>query len=229
MHAYATDARDRDYVHQFLAVLAVVAALALHWVIATLKITVPFWVDAPSVMGFYVMLRALYDRYLWHLRVFGMPLSEVPDLRGTWVGELRSDFGGGTIVPGVVLRVQQSWSKLAVRLQTEHSSSRSESATLNTDKSPHAGLSYTYLNEPNGLSVGTMELHRGSARLRLTADIDMLEGDYFSGRGRRNLGEMRFHRISRALVSREEALRTSALAQTVSARAAARADEPTGG
>jgi len=228
MHAYATDARDRDFMQPFLAVPAVVAALVLHWIIATLKFTVPFWVDAPSVMTFYGVLRALYDRYLWHLRIFSVPLSEVPDLRGTWAGELHSDFGGDTIVPGV-LRVQQTWSKMVVRLQTEHSSSCSESATLNTDKSSHDGLSYAYLNEPRQLSVGTMEAHRGSARLRLTADGDTLEGDYFTGRGRRNIGEMQFHRISRDVLSREEALRIWNAAPAVIASAAARTDDSTGG
>jgi len=48
-------------------------------------------------------------------------------------------------------------------------------------------------NEPNADAAETMQIHRGTARLVLTGN-DELQGDYYTGRGRKNTGGMRLHR-----------------------------------
>jgi len=54
-------------------------------------------------------------------------------------------------------------------------------------------LIYDYLNEPKSDAVETMQMHRGTARLVL-AGADELEGDYYTGRGRKNAGSIRLRR-----------------------------------
>jgi hypothetical protein len=54
-------------------------------------------------------------------------------------------------------------------------------------------LIYDYLNEPNSDAVDTMHMHRGTARLVLT-ETDKLEGDYYTGRDRKNTGAMKLRR-----------------------------------
>ncbi len=80
MHAYATDV-DRKGVPIVLALVAIGATLLFLYVIQTLKITIPWWIDAPSVMGFYGILYALYDRVLWRQHVGSIRFSNIPDVR----------------------------------------------------------------------------------------------------------------------------------------------------
>ena len=53
---------------------------------------------------------------------------------------------------------------------------------------------YDYLNEPNQDAVDTMHIHRGTGRLLLIDD--RLEGDYYTGRDRRNTGTIRLQRTA---------------------------------
>ena len=54
-------------------------------------------------------------------------------------------------------------------------------------------LIYDYLNEPNPGAEETMHMHRWTARLVLTA-TDRLEGDYYTGRDRNNIGVIELRR-----------------------------------
>jgi SMODS-associating 2TM, beta-strand rich effector domain len=203
MHTYATDAKDRETVPLWLAALAVAATLFLNYLLKTLSFQVPWWIDAPSVMGFY----GLFDNLLWQLRFKAIHLSEIPNIRGTWVGIVKSAYGGGTETRGVILYVCQTWSKLSVQIETETSRSFSTMAVVNTSNSSEPGLKYEYINEPGTFSVQTMQTHRGTANLRLTPDGATLKGEYYTGRGRQNIGDMVFHKISTQFLTRETALK----------------------
>lgn len=207
MHTYATDANDRESIPLWLAALAVAATLFLNYLLKALNFQVPWWIDAPSVMGFYGLLYELFDNLLWRLRFKAIHLSEIPNLRGTWVGVVKSSYGGGTETRGVILYVRQTWSKLSVQVETETSRSFSTMAVVNTSNSSEPGLKYEYINEPGTFSVQTMQTHRGTANLRLTPDGAILKGEYYTGRGRQNIGDMVFHKISTQFLTRETALK----------------------
>jgi len=206
MHAYATDAKDRESTQLWLAALAVAATLLLNYVLKLLKLQIPWWVDAPSVMGFYGLLYTLFDNFLWQLQFGSVSFSEIPNVQGTWVGVIRSSYGSGTEVRGVLMYIRQTWSKISVQLETEKSRSSSTMAAVNTERFSESGLKYEYMNEPSALSVQTMQLHRGTAHLRLAPDGITLRGNYFTGRGRHNIGEMVFRLVCRKSLIRDEAL-----------------------
>lgn len=206
MHTYATDAKDRESIPLWLAALAVAATLFLNYLLKVLKLQVPWWVDAPSVMGFYGLFYALFDNLLWRLQFRSIHLSEIPNIRGTWVGTVKSSYGGGTEVRGVILYVRQTWSKLSVQIETETSRSYSTMAVVNTNNSSESGLKYEYINEPGTFSLQTMQTHRGTANLRLDPDGITLKGEYYTGRGRQNIGDMVFRRVSNQFLTREAAL-----------------------
>jgi hypothetical protein len=96
MHSYATDSGERRYVPGLLGVLSIVAALLLHKLLSFLSIewpwfAVPWWFDAPSVMGFYAIFYSVFEKRAWKwnlLRRIG--IVGLPDLNGTWRGHLRS-------------------------------------------------------------------------------------------------------------------------------------------
>ncbi|MEI2580010.1 Cap15 family CBASS effector [Scytonema sp. PRP1] len=206
MHTYATDAKDREWVLLWIAALAVVATLLLNYVLKVLNLQVPWWLDAPSVMGFYGLLYELFDEVIWALRIGPIRFSDIPNLRGTWVGVIRSSYQTGTETRGVIIYIRQTWSKISVQLETETSRSKSTMAAVYTENSSEPGLKYEYANEPGARSPETMQPHRGIVNLVLSPDRKTLKGDYFTSRSRQTYGEMVFQRVSYECLTRQEAL-----------------------
>ena len=56
-------------------------------------------------------------------------------------------------------------------------------------------LTYEYLNVPLPNAKKTMHIHRGNVRFSLETDGKVLEGEYYSGRGRQTFGISRFERV----------------------------------
>lgn len=188
MHEYATDASDRSRAPIIFAVISVVIAIWIH----SRNLPVPWWVETPSYMAIYGIIYQVYERFLWRW------FSGIPDLRGTWKGMIRSNYNGGTGIPAS-LHIQQNWKHICVRIKTGDSWSSSTMAALNTDSAREPGLKYEYLNEPNIRSVSTMQIHRGTARMRLLPDKVRLEGEYYTGRERMNTGSLEFKHVSRKI------------------------------
>src|SRR5947209_15487926 len=195
MHAYATDAEDRKTAPIVLAVAAIAAALLLFYVVGALKIQIPWWVDAPSVMGFYGIFYELYDKWLWRVHLGSIRFSRIPDSNGVWVGGLTSSYNEATKI-NVVVYINQTWSSFLMRLETETSTSYTVMAALNTEESRDPGLKYEYLSEPGTIPKETMHTHRGTGHLRFSSDGKMLAGDYYTGRDRRNFGTLELHFVS---------------------------------
>ncbi|HLP91676.1 MAG TPA: hypothetical protein VK184_24205 [Nostocaceae cyanobacterium] len=206
MHTYATDAKDRESIPLWLAALSVAATLFLNYVLKLFKLEVPWWVDAPSVMGFYGLLYQWFDEYIWSWRKEPLRFSDIPNLQGTWVGVIKSSYQGGREIPNVILYIRQSWTKISIKLETETSQSISLMAAVSTDKSAEPGLKYEYSNNPAALSQPGMNPHRGIVNLVLSPDQKTLKGDYFTSQTRQTFGEMIFTFVSDKILTRQEAL-----------------------
>lgn len=205
MHAYATDI-DRKGVTIILALISIGATLFFLYVTQTFRINIPWWIDTPSVMGFYGILYALYDRVLWRLQVGGLRLSHIPDVKGVWAGELTSSYKDGTKID-IVFFIEQTWTKISIRTETETSTSATTMAALNTDEYLEPGLKYEYLSEPGAFATPTMQIHKGTGHLRLSPDGQRLIGDYYTGKGRMTFGTIELRLASKKKVSREDALK----------------------
>ena len=213
MHSYATNARDREEVAIIIAVVAVMATLALGYLNTTLQLQIPWWVDTPSVMGFYGLFYKLYDTLLWRFKFGFIKLSSIPHVSGTWYGVVKSSYSEKLETP-LVICIHQTWTRISIRAETANSRSFSTMAALNTDESPECGLKYEYLNEPSTFVVDTLHSHRGDAHLRISSNGDELAGDYFTGRGRRNIGEIRVRKIERKILSKDEAFKRGTVLST---------------
>ena len=55
-------------------------------------------------------------------------------------------------------------------------------------------LVYTFVNEPRANAAPTMEMHRGTTWLRLGESGRVMEGHYYSGRGRQLYGDIALER-----------------------------------
>jgi hypothetical protein len=195
MHPYATDSSERKSIPFLLASLAIISAWLLPRLLMRMTISVPWWIDAPSVMGFYGLFHFGFDRWAWRWPIFRtMGLVRVLDLSGYWTASIVSSYRSGEVVGKV--RIRQNWRSISISLATPQSRSSSRVASLLVDDPNECVLHYEYLNTPRHSAADTMHMHRGSAEIRLQRNNGELigEGEYFSGRDRANHGTIHLER-----------------------------------
>ena len=191
MHSYEVEGRGRVTVS--LAVVSILMIWLLHVVLDAINFKPQWWLSVPSFAGCYSGLHWLFDRYVWRLDLLRkLKLIHLPDLNGKWVGEVESSYSQDGCAQSVSVVILQRWSKILVRVETEHSRSRSISASLRTIDLLNPELSYQYVNEPKSNAPGTMGMHRGTAILELIGSG--LESDYYTGRGRGEVGTMQLNK-----------------------------------
>ena len=191
MHSYEVDGRGRVAIT--LAAASVLLVWLLDVMLGYLGIEPRWWLSLPSFGGIYCALHWLFDHYLWRCAVLDkIGLVRVPNLNGQWAGEIQSSHvPDGKHLPVSVL-IRQRWSKLIIRLDAARSRSHSVSATLRVNDLPYSTLDYMYVNEPLPNALETMNTHRGTAMLELKDGV--LEGEYYTGRGRREIGTIQLRR-----------------------------------
>ena len=195
MHTYTTDSSERKFVPLYIAGASILLTWGLNRILALAQLIIPWWIDAPSVTGFYSLLYTFFDKYLWKLRILRtIGIVKVPDLNGAWNGYVASSFDEHAKRYKATIRISQTWTRIVIILETNHSKSRSLIAAIVTEDSSGMILSYEYLNEPKLNAKHTMHVHRGTARLTLKSEGKVLEGEYYTGRDRQNFGILRFER-----------------------------------
>lgn len=198
-HTYSTDSVERRYIPFFLAVAAIASAFLLSRILAIYQIELPWWVGLPiDTMALYGLFYLLFDKVIWKWRwIHRLGITRIPDLSGEWHGNAcpaqTNGVSAGLAAPTeIAVTIRQTWTELLVVARTESSSSRNLSG--NFIVSGECSLSYEYLNEPNASAPATMHVHRGMARLEVKESETVLEGEYYSGRDRQNIGAIRLVR-----------------------------------
>ena len=191
MHSY--DAEGRLRVIASLAVISVLLVWLFHTGLGAIGFEPQWWLSVPSFPSVFSFLYWAFDRWGWRrglLKKIG--IVRIPDLNGKWEAQIISSYkaDGGAYTASIV--IQQRWSRMVVSLETVHSQSRSISACLRTDDTPHPELSYLYINEPKATAVDTINPHRGTMVVELKEGV--LEGDYYTGRGRGTFGTIKMTR-----------------------------------
>ncbi|MDE2836549.1 MAG: hypothetical protein OXL97_03445 [Chloroflexota bacterium] len=185
MHSYELE--GRGVVAVAIMGVSVLLVWLLHIGLGAVDFDPQWWLSVPSFAGCYSGLHWLFDRYVRRLGLLRkLKLIDLPDLNGRWVGEVKSSYNRDGSAHSVSAVILQRWSKVVIRLETEQSRSRSISASLRTGDLANPELSYQYVNEPKSDAPGTMAMHRGTATLELVGS--RLEGDYYTGRGRGEVG-----------------------------------------
>lgn len=213
MHPYATDSIERRRLPLYMVGASILLAWLLNRALGLAGLTVPWWIDAPSVAGFYGLIYTFFDRRAWRIplaRVLG--LVKIPDLNGTWSGTVHPSGGEHDYEHPATVEITQSWRDLCVRLRTANSGSRSVIGAVTVEGPEDAVVTYEYANEPGANSADGMHAHRGTARLILSPDGRILEGDYYTGRDRKSHGALRLERtgLPSGEVAKEETDGTAA-------------------
>ena len=191
MHSYEIE--GRTMVVAAIIGISVLLVWLLDLALGLIDFEPQWWLSVPSFAGCFSGLFWLFDHYVWRLGLLRkLKLFQLPDLDGKWVGEVESSYSQDRRTHSVSVVILQRWSKILIRLETENSRSRSVMAGLRTVDLPNPELSYQYVNEPKSNAPGTMEMHRGTATLELIGHG--LEGDYYTGRGRGEVGTVKLRK-----------------------------------
>ena len=194
MHDYAIDSRERVFVVRILfmasALISGIAAALLPSDLIPMRWLVPI----PSMALVFGVSYWAFDNWLWRLPFLRvLRLISVPDLRGTWVGTVASSFTEFEQQQPVTVKIEQTWTKMAVRLNAAESRSWSLTASILTNTPEGLVLTYLFDNQPEAESDRTMERFRGTTVLVRVA-ADQLEGYYYTGRGRETHGALKLCR-----------------------------------
>jgi len=199
-HTYSTDSAERRFIPLFIAAAAVGAAFLAFHVVDTYQIRLPWWASPPiDTMAFYGLFYWIFDHYIWKWPlIHRLRITQIPDLSGTWRGHVQPtetnsvSAGLGSEVE-ITLTIQQTWAHLLITGRTNLSKSHSLSGSLIVRD--ECSISYEYLNEPSAPAPATMHAHRGTAMLLIDKTRTKLEGEYYSGRDRQNIGTIRLTQV----------------------------------
>jgi hypothetical protein len=195
MHAYITDSYERRDVPLLLAAVAIGLSLGLSLLLESFKISIPAWVDITSVPLLYGISYTLFDKYCWHWWIFRQAgFVKVPFLGGVWAGHALSSFDDFQRKHKVEIRIEQHWTEMRITFRGELSGSHSILAAVFVDAPDGIVLDYEYQNEPLPGAREAMQIHHGTARLKVMSESGM-EGYYYTGRGRSNHGSIELTRL----------------------------------
>jgi len=197
MHPYGTDSNERLYFLAAIIPLSIWAASGARWLLGWFNWGWPdeaqFLFDPTSAVTFYALFYAVFNKWLWRWSLLHrIGLVTVPDVNGEWSGEVSSSFQQFQEQIPFQAQVSQTWSRMIIRFRTSYSDSHSETASFMINAGTGPTLSYTYLNRPK-LSVDpALMMHQGTCVLVLSkhATTSRLEGEYYSSRGRSNIGQV---------------------------------------
>jgi SMODS-associating 2TM, beta-strand rich effector domain len=192
MHPYGTDSEERRVMPLLVAVISLALAVIVHGVIEAAGVGVPWWIDTPTPLALYGVLWLGLDRVAWRWRVLrALRLVKVPDLHGQWKLGGQSDFETMTEFTGTAT-VRQTWTHISIETETDQSRAHSVSASILLGPSARPRVTYQYVNEPKANAVETLQSHTGTGWLEF--EDGALVGEYYGGRGSRNIGTLRLVR-----------------------------------
>ncbi len=186
-----TNLSKTSHIVFFAGVLSVLSIL-LAWGFSKVVQNPPFWLETLSPLLAYAILYSVFDKYLWNFKIFRITgITTFPDLRGRWKGSQISSFeiDGQKVVSQSYLEITQTFSEVCICSYYQKSQSASIVANF-VETSNGDYLFYTYDNEPNLLKEGTMQIHRGTVKLKCVPTERKLTGSYFNSIG--NYGDMNF-------------------------------------
>ena len=140
----------------------------------------------PDVVTIYVFASWVFTKWLWRLQMFQGWLVRVPNLQGTWSGELQSTWGrqGEQDLPPIrmILVIGQTFSSINCTMFTAESESDSRAARIERDSETKAvTISYNYTNRTLPEVRERSPMHDGAAHLKcVKVPHEALEGEYWT-------------------------------------------------
>jgi len=194
MHFYGKVSERHPYIILGIGVLSFASAYVLYLALTALRITVPFYLDSPSTLGFFGFWYWLFDIWVWRTRFGQFLLNHACDnFAGEYSGEIESTFDSSTPIQ-CSLTVRQTYCKISVILKSGKSQSKSISACI-AEGFGSTQLHYVYQNYPFSYADKDMHSHSGTAMLEFKGSLDKIYMEYYTGRDRTSHGHGTLTRV----------------------------------
>jgi hypothetical protein len=192
MHQYHFEEGNRKSIYLIISIVSILLAYLLY-IFVFMHIYIPWWVETPSILGIFGFLIWIYKIFLWNKFPFSyLSFTKIPDLNGEWKVIIESSFDNFQNTNGKAYIKQNAYS-MNICLETKNSKSFSEFIEIrNGNDNQSFDIIYTYINKPKSKAKSTMEIHTGTVHLTTNIHLTNLDGYYYSGRGRKNFGDIHF-------------------------------------
>src|SRR5579883_1100077 len=109
-YPYATDSPERETLTFYFAGAGIALAYGLHRLIEAFHPAVPWYVDIPSPIVFYDLVRRFFAHVAWKWQFFrSVGLVRIPNLNGRYYGHLSSSHDDHGARHKCELVIRQSW------------------------------------------------------------------------------------------------------------------------
>lgn len=142
----------------------------------------------PQAISGYVGARLIFIHWLWRWKIFNGWFVKIPNLQGTWKGQLKSNWVDSTTGKSieaieVALVIKQTFSNISCTFLTNESESHCISSNIIELPNHDLNLVYSYTNRPKVAHRTKSEIHDGSSMLKIIRKPEKrLEGEYWTNR-----------------------------------------------
>ena len=194
MHQYHFEESNRKNIYLIISIISILLSYFLY-IYVIVNVNIPWWLESPSILGIFCFLMWIYKIFLWNKFPFSyFSFTKIPDLNGEWKVKIESSFANFQNTDGEA-HIKQNAYSMSIYLETINSKSYSEIADIRIGKDNQSfDIIYTYNNKPKSKAKSTMEIHTGTVYLTSNKQLTKLEGYYYSGRGRKNFGDIHFYK-----------------------------------
>lgn len=179
---------------------ALLIGAAIIWgvllILDGVSVSVQFLKPLSTVTGVLVLLLAFFERWAWRLPLLYPWFVSVPNLQGTWKGQLTSTWVDPKTYSQIPPReaylvIKQTFSAIHIRLITNESSSESLAGKIMRNSDGAIDIAATYRNTPKILMREKSPIHFGGLLMHVHGQPPhTLEGQYWTDRGTQ--GEIQF-------------------------------------
>lgn len=190
MHTYSMRGCPRERYIFYIALVAISGIAIAKQVAGYFGVVISI-----GSVGVFGGLFFLFDRYAWRIPAISRMVG-IPDLAGTWQVTGKTDGADGvTREWNGDVRIEQTWSQIAISLETDGSRSRSAMASLERDAGHGFRVIYGYTNEPKD-TAEELRSHRGTCQVVFSPNLESADATYFNDHQRRTCGTMTWKRVS---------------------------------
>lgn len=188
MHSYSMKDCARERYILALTLFAVAFVAIMKQAAGAIGVSISIGTVSAFGVAFFA-----FDRWAWRWPLISRIVA-IPDLAGNWTISGRTSGADGKARDWTgEARIEQSWSRIAISVETATSRSRSGMAAVERDPGHGVRLMYGYSNDPKSID-SPLHSHRGTCEVVFTADLLAGQGTYFNDHQRQTVGEMHWTR-----------------------------------
>lgn len=191
MHNYTLDVDDkRTKILSSILVLNVIAWGFISYLISEYNISFIISVILSILpITLDIIFYWYFENHLW--KYMGNFIPQ-PYIGGKWEGKIISSYK--KTETNLKVKIEQTWSKIDITLESEYAYSNTIMAMFLIDKSANVNLVYNFYNEAKNNDLD-LNSHYGMGRLIIEENNNLMRGEYFTDDKRQTYGTIKLKKL----------------------------------